>query len=145
MAKAKEALKEGMDIMVKRQKLIKLADKSEYSWAMIKEYLDDELADNESDAKKIKKAERRATDRAKASLEKKRKHAKPNQKSSSVRFLASYGHSPSSTAYSSVPYFRPLQGRQFSRSQAIRYKCAIGHWVQICSRISSPAAGSSVK
>lgn len=57
--RAKELLKEGT-ILINRQKLIKLADKSEYRWNTIQEYVDDDLADNEADSKKIKIAEKRA-------------------------------------------------------------------------------------
>ncbi|CAB4016689.1 Hypothetical predicted protein [Paramuricea clavata] len=35
-------------------------DKSEYGWKTVSEYLDNELADDEEDAKKIKKAEKEA-------------------------------------------------------------------------------------
>ena len=48
--RAKESLQEGIDLLSKRQELIKLADKSEFGWATINEDLDDELADDESDA-----------------------------------------------------------------------------------------------
>ena len=44
-----------------RQKIIKLADKSEFGWATVQEYVCDDLADDEIDASKIKKAEKRAT------------------------------------------------------------------------------------
>ena len=49
-----EKLQEGMHLITKRQKLIKLADKSEHGWATVNEYLDDELASDEEDARKIK-------------------------------------------------------------------------------------------
>lgn len=84
-ARAKESLQEGIDLLNKRQKLIKRADKSELGWAAINEYLDDELADDESDARRIKKAEKRAPDKAKAKQEKERKAIGANQQSSSRR------------------------------------------------------------
>ena len=65
VAKAKEELAEGMSLLHNRQKLIKLADKSEFGWATVQEYLDDELADDEADVSKIKKAEKRAGVRVK--------------------------------------------------------------------------------
>ena len=43
-----------------RKKIIKLADKSEFGWATVQEYVSFELADDEADASKIKKAEKRA-------------------------------------------------------------------------------------
>ena len=56
IVKAKEELAEGMSLLHNRQKLIKLADKSEFGWATVQEYIDDELADDEADASKIKKS-----------------------------------------------------------------------------------------
>ena len=55
-----EKLGEGKEKIESRQKLILLADKSEYGWKTVSEYLDNELADDEEDAKKIKKAEKEA-------------------------------------------------------------------------------------
>ena len=65
-----------------KDKNIKLADKSEFGWATINEYLDDELADDESDARRIKKVEKRGSDKAKANQEKKKKSTRANQQSS---------------------------------------------------------------
>ena len=44
----------------KRQKLIKLADKSEAGWLAVDEYESDELADDSADEKRIKKAQEKA-------------------------------------------------------------------------------------
>ena len=57
---AREELQEGMHLITKRQKLIKLADKSEHGWATVNEHFDDELASDEEDARKIRKAEKSA-------------------------------------------------------------------------------------
>jgi hypothetical protein len=73
IAKAKEELSEGISLLNNRQKIIKLADKSEFGWATVQEYIDDELVDDEADASKIKKAEKRAAARIKSLQEKKRK------------------------------------------------------------------------
>ena len=54
----------------KRQKLIKLADKSEAGWLAVDEYESDELADDSADEKRIKKAQEKAA-------RKKKDHAKP--------------------------------------------------------------------
>ena len=58
--KAKEELNKGISLLNNRQKIIKLADKSEFGWATAQEYVCDDLADDEADASKIKKAEKRA-------------------------------------------------------------------------------------
>ena len=53
-------LNKGIELIDRRQKLILIADKSEYGWKTVGEYLDNELADNDQDAKKMKKAEKEA-------------------------------------------------------------------------------------
>ena len=55
--KVKVALESGTELVSKRVKAIKLADKSEFGWATVNEYLSDELA---SDSDRIYRAERRA-------------------------------------------------------------------------------------
>lgn len=51
-------LNEGIELIHQRQKLILIADKCEYGWKTVGKYLDNELADNDQDAKKMKKAEK---------------------------------------------------------------------------------------
>ena len=58
--KAKAALESGTELVSKRVKAIKLADKNEFGWATINEYLSDELASDSDDEKRIYRAERRA-------------------------------------------------------------------------------------
>ena len=65
--KQKEALKkadifldEGMKLMEKRQKHIKVADRSDYGWSMVKHYDSHPLADDSNDEKRLEKAEREA-------------------------------------------------------------------------------------
>ena len=50
--KAKEELNEGISLLNNRRKIIKLADKSEFGWATVQEYLYDDLADDEADVSK---------------------------------------------------------------------------------------------
>ena len=49
--RAKTAIEEGKELIVTRQKLIKIADRSEFGWHTVEEYLEDELADNSDDEK----------------------------------------------------------------------------------------------
>jgi hypothetical protein len=49
-----------MSFLARRQKLIKLADRSESGWAVVEEYDADALADNSDDERKIEKAEKAA-------------------------------------------------------------------------------------
>ena len=53
-------LDEGIELIDGRQKLILMADRSDFGWKTVGEYLDNELAENDEDAKKIKKAEKEA-------------------------------------------------------------------------------------
>ena len=58
--KAKEAIKEGVSLLEKRIKVIKLADRSEFGRSTVKEYLLDELVPNSEDEKRIFRSERRS-------------------------------------------------------------------------------------
>ena len=51
-------LNESIDLIDLCQKLILKADKSDYGWKTVGEYLDDELADDDQDTKIMKKAEK---------------------------------------------------------------------------------------
>ena len=134
-AKAQDHLKEGIVLLNNRQKLVKLADKSEYGWATIQEYVDDELADNESDAKKIKKAEKRAGVRVKT-LQDKKKKSKPNSQPTQS---GSSSHVNANSSTSS--FFRPQFGRSYyssSRNNDMCYRCGRrGHWADSCPRNKS--------
>ena len=50
--KAKEELKQGLDMIAARQKRIKVADRSDYGWATVNEYEQDQLAADEEEARK---------------------------------------------------------------------------------------------
>ena len=56
----KKAIDEGIEMLERRQKLIKLADRSEYGWRTVEEYEEDDLAKDSDDEKRIAKAEYRA-------------------------------------------------------------------------------------
>ena len=71
--KAKESISEGMSMLGERQKLVLLADKSEFGWKTVTEYLQHELADDEQDGKKIRRAEERAEKAVEASISKRSK------------------------------------------------------------------------
>ena len=57
--KANEELNEGISLLTNRQKMIKLADKSEFRFPSVQEYVCDDLADDEADAAKMKKRPRK--------------------------------------------------------------------------------------
>ena len=60
VSKAKQNLKECKE----RQKLIRLADRSEFGWDVVKEYEEDELAKGSDDEKRIQRAEKAAEKKA---------------------------------------------------------------------------------
>ena len=57
--KANEELNEGISLLTNRQKMIKLADKSEFRFPSVQEYVCDDLANDEADAAKMKKRPRK--------------------------------------------------------------------------------------
>ena len=57
LQKAKSAAEEGMSLIARRQKLLKLADRSEWGWAVVEEYVEDDLAEDSGDVKRIERAE----------------------------------------------------------------------------------------
>ena len=84
--KAKKALEEGEELITNRQKHIKVADRSEFGWATVEEYVADELADNSDDEKRLFKAEARAGRKVKTAKSKAKKQ--PNKR---VQFSAARG------------------------------------------------------
>ena len=62
--RAMDALKEGQRLLTERQKLIKIADHSEYGWGVVAEYTTDELAEDSDDEKWIEKAGKAAEQKA---------------------------------------------------------------------------------
>ena len=74
--KAKESLTEGTSLLTERQKLILLADKSEFGWKTVQEYTQHELAEDDQDGKKIRRAEERAEKSLKSVAAKKSKKAR---------------------------------------------------------------------
>ena len=58
--KVKAALDAGTEVVSKRIKAIKMADKSDFGWSTVNEYLSDELASNSDDEKRMYGVERRA-------------------------------------------------------------------------------------
>ena len=64
ISKARECLKKGRQLLAERQKLIRIADRSELGWGVVAEYTADELADDSGDEKRLEKAERAAEHKA---------------------------------------------------------------------------------
>ena len=58
--KARDTLKEGMDLVLHQIKLVRIADKSEFGWETVNKYETDELASDSEGDKRIYRLERRA-------------------------------------------------------------------------------------
>ena len=64
--KVRSIVVEGMKSLKSRQKYIRIADRSEFGWAAVEEYVEDELADGEDDEKRIQRADFRAEKKLKS-------------------------------------------------------------------------------
>ena len=60
MEAAKTALESGKTLLCKQQKLIRIADREEHGWEVVRHYLSDELASDTDDEKAIAKARKEA-------------------------------------------------------------------------------------
>ena len=76
-----EELENGKKIILKRQKLIRLADREENGWHVVKEYVADDLASDSDDEKSILKARKSAADKKKAFRENKKQKYNYNRDS----------------------------------------------------------------
>ena len=83
--KAKETLAEGTSLLAERQKLILLADKLDFGWKIVNEYVEHELAMDEEDRKKIRRAEERAEKAVKSTVARKATRRAISSRSSAVR------------------------------------------------------------
>ncbi|XP_068710909.1 uncharacterized protein [Montipora foliosa] len=86
--RVKRSLEEGMKLVSKRIKAIKLADKSEFGWLTVSQYLSDELASDSDDEKRMYRSEKRAERKVKEKL--KQKRSRPQRSASSYRTSSSY-------------------------------------------------------
>ena len=59
-----DCIAKGRQLIVDRQKLIKIADRSDLGWAVVEEYTADELAADSDNEKRLDKAERSAERKA---------------------------------------------------------------------------------
>ena len=60
LSRAKSTIEKGIELLSRRKKLIKLVDRSEAGWAFVEEYVEDDLAEDSDDERRIEKAERAA-------------------------------------------------------------------------------------
>lgn len=141
LEKAKDSLKEGRELVNERQKLIKLADRSEYGWGVVAEYVADELADDSDDEKRMLKAEKAAE--RKASKRKRNTNTKyvkgygssfknPSMPNQPQQWLTPRNTRPATISPSTGGYVRPL-GPCFACGE-------VGHLRANCTKTSSTTA-----
>ena len=139
--KAKSSLSEGTSMLSERQKLILLADKSDFGWKTVEQYTQYELADNEEDGKKIRRAEERAEKALKSDASKKpiNQSSSLSRPSSSSRVSSQYSRSSSSFGS-----FRNQRLRlSYPRSSDVPSRpgnclaCGrFGHWRSECNQVA---------
>ena len=93
--KVKAALDSGIEVVSKRIKVIKMADKSDFGWSTVNEYLSDELASNSDDEKRMYRAERRAERKTKE----RRRRLRPADRKESASFTSTAFSSRSRPSY----------------------------------------------
>ena len=144
LERAKEALKKGRQFLAERQKLIKVADRSEHGWGVVQDYTADELAEDSGDEKRLEKAERAAELKAAKRRKKKASSVQSSRsRSLSVRMPEAAAREPA------PPYHVPSSStRRFASMTAptpVRrvvgpcYACGeMGHMRMSCPRVAGP-------
>ena len=113
--KVKASLSEATSLLFERQKLIFLADKSEFGLKTVEEYTQHEVADSETDGKKICRAEERAEKALKSAASK-----KAVKRSISAGRISTLQYGPqNSRGFSTLGSWRNLNERvPFTRSSS---------------------------
>lgn len=138
LEKVKSDLEEGEKLLCERQKLILLADKSEFGWATVEEYKQHDLAEDSEDEKRIHSAERRARVALQARKKKKTTFSTSNNRSSSVGTPVSTSRSqfqpqPLMLNVPGFPSRRPNTGTCFACGKP-------GHWRSCCPTMAKQAS-----
>ncbi len=134
--RAQAALKKGTDLLQERQKLIKIADRSEYGWGVVAEYTADELAADSDDEKRLDKAEK-AAERKAGKRKRKRPEFPPKTGKTGGRFSAGQGQSASPFRTALYPAKRPMTAPALPRGVGPCFACGeMGHLRRDCPRIA---------
>ena len=91
---AKDAIEGGKKILTKQQKLIRLADREDNGWEVVKHYLSDDLAEDSDDEKDINRARREALASIKKRQSKKTKSKFRNAPQSYRSYRREYDQKP---------------------------------------------------
>ena len=134
---AKEALTKGEQLMAQRQKLIKVADRSELGWAVVAEYQADDLAENSDDGRKLERAEK-AAERKVAAKRRKLDTARGQTLAQAV----SGKKEPFTAASSSAPAAAARVGSVDARRPIVCFGCGLtGHMRRECPKRSPLVTG----
>lgn len=134
-------LKKAEEDLRQRNKLVKLADKSEAGWLAVDEYLADDLAEDSEDDKKIRSAQARAAARKKKTGLKSVPKPKPYQarrpmaSPANPAYLPSYANNFRGPIRYNTPYTRPFNPTYQSgpKSSDFCFACGkTGHWRRNC-------------
>jgi hypothetical protein len=113
--KAVKLLEDSLAVLKKRNKLIRIADKSKGGWTAVDEYLSDEVASDSEDQKRIGAAENRGVKKIKTSKkdDKQRGKRRPAEAAGAItQTTHNDGSSISSRSYQIQP-FRAAGGLRF--------------------------------
>ena len=124
----------------KRNRLIRLADKSAAGWDLVNEYLSDELASGSEDEKRIRRAEQRALRKRNQRQQK----AKPSKQGySQLQSSTATTTFPGQHSSSSRPISRTFGAFSKPRPSDICFACGQqGHWRSQC-QVNPQARSSS--
>ncbi|CAC5417612.1 unnamed protein product [Mytilus coruscus] len=141
--KAISYLEDSNELLNKRNKHIRIADKSEGGWQTVSEYLSDELASDSEDEKRIRAADSRAVKKIKAAKTDKHQHGRkrPAEAAVSSYQQAHSGGNSGGNGLQPVRAGASAGGAQGQQSPAkpsdVCYKCGFyGHWARECRRQS---------